>query len=65
MDRGSDPANAGALAFQVVEQPLAPDLDATRDTAGFAALRTSDAAWPDESCWDLEDLRAWLRWWMA
>ena len=47
-------------AHQVVllEQPLAPDLDPTQDTAGFAALHPHCpmALVADESCWDLEDL---------
>ena len=47
-------------AQQVVllEQPLAPDLDPTQDTAGFAALHPHCpmALVADESCWDLEDL---------
>jgi L-alanine-DL-glutamate epimerase-like enolase superfamily enzyme len=42
----------------LVEQPLAPLLDAEADTAGFAALKGL-APIPliaDESCWDLADL---------
>ena len=42
----------------LVEQPLAPLLDAEADTAGFAALQGL-APIPlvaDESCWDLSDL---------
>ncbi|WP_038557311.1 dipeptide epimerase [Synechococcus sp. KORDI-52] len=42
----------------LLEQPLAPDLDPTQDTAGFAALHPH-CPMPlvaDESCWDLEDL---------
>ena len=42
----------------LVEQPLAPTLDAAVDTAGFAALHGL-APIPlvaDESCWDLADL---------
>jgi L-alanine-DL-glutamate epimerase-like enolase superfamily enzyme len=42
----------------LVEQPLAPLLDAAADTAGFAALKGL-APIPlvaDESCWDLGDL---------
>ena len=42
----------------LLEQPLAPDRDPTRDTACFAALHP-DCPMPlvaDESCWDLEDL---------
>ena len=42
----------------LVEQPLAPTLDAAADTAGYAALRGL-APVPlvaDESCWDLADL---------
>ena len=43
----------------LVEQPLAPQLDAAADTAGFAALKGL-APIPliaDESCWDLGDLQ--------
>ena len=42
----------------LLEQPLAPDLDPTQDTAGFAALHPH-CPMPlvaDESCWDLDDL---------
>ena len=42
----------------LLEQPLAPDLDPVRDTAGFAALHPH-CPMPlvaDESCWDFEDL---------
>ena len=42
----------------LLEQPLAPDLDPSRDTAGFAALHPH-CPMPlvaDESCWDFEDL---------
>ena len=42
----------------LLEQPLAPDLDPARDTAGFAELHPH-CPMPlvaDESCWDLEDL---------
>ncbi len=47
-------------SFKVVllEQPLAPDLDPARDTAGFMQLHPH-CPMPlvaDESCWDLEDL---------
>ena len=62
---GWDLASAGAmipwLAQQgvvLVEQPLAPQLEAAADTAGFAALKAL-APIPliaDESCWDLADL---------
>ena len=46
----------------LLEQPLAPDLapdlEPTQDTAGFAALHPHCpmALVADESCWDLEDL---------
>ena len=42
----------------LLEQPLAPDLDPTQDTAGFAALHPHCpmALVADESCWDLDDL---------
>jgi len=42
----------------LLEQPLAPDLDPTHDTAGFAALHSHCpmALVADESCWDLDDL---------
>ena len=42
----------------LVEQPLAPQLDRSVDTAGFAALRGLSPLplVADESCWDLADL---------
>jgi L-alanine-DL-glutamate epimerase-like enolase superfamily enzyme len=42
----------------LVEQPLAPLLDAEADTAGFAALQglAPIPVVADESCWDLNDL---------
>jgi L-alanine-DL-glutamate epimerase-like enolase superfamily enzyme len=42
----------------LVEQPLAPLLDAEADTAGFAALQglAPIPVVADESCWDLGDL---------
>jgi L-alanine-DL-glutamate epimerase-like enolase superfamily enzyme len=42
----------------LVEQPLAPQLDAEADTAGFAALdlHCPIALVADESCWNLDDL---------
>jgi len=42
----------------LVEQPLAPLLDAEADTAGFAALQglAPIPVVADESCWDLADL---------
>ena len=42
----------------LVEQPLAPQLDAAVDTAGFAALQglAPIPVVADESCWDLADL---------
>jgi L-alanine-DL-glutamate epimerase-like enolase superfamily enzyme len=42
----------------LVEQPLAPQLDADADTAGFAALdlHCPIALVADESCWNLDDL---------
>ena len=43
---------------ELVEQPLAPLLDAEADTAGFAALQglAPIPVVADESCWDLGDL---------
>jgi L-alanine-DL-glutamate epimerase-like enolase superfamily enzyme len=42
----------------LVEQPLAPQLDAAADTAGFASLQglAPIPVVADESCWDLADL---------
>jgi L-alanine-DL-glutamate epimerase-like enolase superfamily enzyme len=46
------------LGVVLVEQPLAPQRDASADTAGFAALQglASIPVVADESCWDLADL---------
>jgi len=46
------------LGVVLVEQPLAPQLDAAADTAGFAALQglAPIPVVADESCWGLADL---------